>query len=102
MYTDYHDDFQHHDNDINFLISSHEHCIFILVCLGMYSLSFHSGEYYSPTALQTLYMALVIDITDGCGLSNKIRHELLSKNNAVFAIHFIVNAVLPAVLHGAF
>ena len=30
------------------------------------------------------YMTLVIDITDGCDLSNKARREFLAKNNMPF------------------
>ena len=33
--------------------------------------------------LSLRYMTLVIDITDGCDLSNKARHEFLVKNNRV-------------------
>ena len=33
----------------------------------------------SPTAFQSLYMALAIDITYGRGLSNEARRELLLK-----------------------
>ena len=36
-------------------------------------------------------MTLAIYITDGRGLSNKVRHELLlKKGNAVLAVHFTV------------
>ena len=44
-------------------------------------------------------MALAIDITDGRGLSNEARHELLLKNeqgNAVLAFHFVVNSCLTS------
>ena len=35
----------------------------------------------SPTAFQFLYMTLTIDITDGQGLSNEARRELLPKKS---------------------
>ena len=35
----------------------------------------------SPTAFQSLYMTLAIDITDGRGLGNKAHRELLPKKN---------------------
>ena len=43
-------------------------------------------------------MALAINITDGCGLSNEARHELLLKEqgNAALAILFAVNSHLPS------
>ncbi len=37
----------------------------------------------SLTAFQFIYMALAVDITNGCGLSNEARHELLSKKSKV-------------------
>ena len=50
----------------------------------------------SSFAFQFLYIALVIDIMVGCGLSNKARHECLLRNtkgDAVIAIQFIVGGV---------
>ena len=42
-------------------------------------------------------MALAIDVTDGRGLSNEVRHELLPKKSkvrtAVLAAHFTAKAV---------
>ena len=37
-------------------------------------------------------MALAIDITDGCGLSNEVTVEE-EQGNAVFAVHFAVKAL---------
>ena len=45
-------------------------------------------------------MTLAVDITDGCSFGDKARHELLpkkSKGNAVFAVHYMVKGVYPAV-----
>ena len=46
-------------------------------------------------------MSLAIDITDGRGLNNEAHHYLMLKksyvHNAVFAIHFSVKGLLPAV-----
>ena len=38
------------------------------------------------TAFQSLYMALAINITDGCALSNEVCRELLLKKSKVKAI----------------
>ena len=54
----------------------------------------------SPTAFQFVYVALAIDVTDGCDLSNKVHHELLMKklgNVAYFPVHPAVKNCLPAV-----
>ena len=37
----------------------------------------------SPTALQFAYMALSIDLTDGCGLNNEVHHYLMLKKSYV-------------------
>ena len=37
----------------------------------------------SPTAFQFLYVTLAVDITDGQGLSNEARRELLLKKSKV-------------------
>ena len=44
-------------------------------------------------------MTLAIDITDGWGLSNEVRHELMLKKSKVrvLAFYFTVKAVSPAV-----
>ena len=46
-------------------------------------------------------MTLAIDTVDGHGLSNEVRHKLLSKKmgNAVLAICITVRGVLSAVLY---
>ena len=50
-------------------------------------------------AFRFLYMVFAIDITYGCGLSNKVCYVLATVEeeqgnaNAVFAVHFTVKAV---------
>ena len=47
-------------------------------------------------------MILAIDIAEGRGLSNYTHCELISKEGqayAVFAVHFTVKAILPAVFY---
>ena len=52
----------------------------------------------SITAFQSLYMALAIDSTDGRGLINEARYQLLLKKqgNAVLAFIFAVNSRLTS------
>ena len=57
----------------------------------IYSLTNHCNQ-TNPTTFQFLYMTLAIDITNGCGFSNKVCRELLLKNSRVmlyllFSIH---------------
>ena len=52
----------------------------------------------SPTAFQFLCKALAIDATDGWGLSNEARHELLPNKSKVmlyllFAVHYTVKTL---------
>ena len=44
-------------------------------------------------------MTLAADITDGCGLGDEARCELLpiKRRNAVFVVHYMVKGVYPAV-----
>ena len=44
----------------------------------------------SPTAFQFLYIKLAIDITDGCGFSNKGHRELLPKRSKVMLLQCLL------------
>ena len=44
----------------------------------------------SPTAFKSLYMALAINITDGCDLSNEAHHALLLKKNKVMLLWYLL------------
>ena len=53
------------------------------MCICVHPQAIKNHYQTSPTAFQFLYMTLADDITDGCGLSNEARCELLPKKSKV-------------------